>query len=329
MSEMSDVVDPAEGTTPDDAPGGPDSSSDVRATAVGFVAAAIGFWLTNWYLRERGAIQGLYAENSASADLDVWLVLLASIGALAFAVGVLSIGWLRELARDSTALSPRTISVWSMATGCAGAVLISTVIWGSNEAERAGLSGAVADATRLLTIGVALCSFPGLLYFAALRTVAGDDDWMGDGSTTVGKLFLLRRLLYRQTSLFGALLTLIVIATGLRRRTLLEIDAARPAGKQEMLDIPIEQVLLYGLTFAAFLALFYFLASSALSKVSESLVDTYAPIPDPGDDDVGTRFALRSQADTFISRQGPKQTFEASVAILSPLVTALIGAAIG
>lgn len=326
---MSEVVDPAEATIPVESPRGPGSISDVKATAIGVVGASIGFWLTHWYVRGRGAIDALYDEKSASADVDVWLILLGSIGATALAIGLLSISWLFDLARDSDTLEPRTISIWSIATGCAVAALIVTVIYVSGEAETGALNGSVASATRALTVGVALCSVPGLLYFVALRTVARDDDWLSGGATPVERLFLLRRLLFRQTSLFGALLTLIVIATGLRRRMLLKIDAARPEVEQEMLEIPIEQVLLYGLAFAAFLGLFYFLASSALTTVSRSLVDNYAPIPDPGENEVAAKLALRTQVDAFISPNGSRQTFEASVLILSPLVTALIGAAIG
>lgn len=328
MDEKGDSVGPSNGLTATERVDQPDSDTDVVATALGVVGVAIGFWVTHQYVRQADVVSRLYDEQLANADLNVWLVLLGSIGALALAIALLSILWLVELARDSKALDQKTLWIWGVAVAVVVAAVIVTVIKSSG--ETGALNSSVGEATHMITIGVACCSLPGLLYFAALRSITNDDSFCRDETTSIGRLFLLRRLLFRQTALFGALLTLIVIATGIRRRTLLKIDEGRTElGGGEKLDIPIEEVLLYGLAFAGLLGLFYFLANSAMSTLSQSLVDEYAPIPDPDADDVGSKLELRVQVDSFISGAGPRHSFETSVVILSPLVTALIGTAIG
>jgi hypothetical protein len=60
--------------------------------------------VTYRHVRRNDLISQLYDEQLASADLDVWLVLLGLIGATALAIGLLSIVWLVDLSRASGAV---------------------------------------------------------------------------------------------------------------------------------------------------------------------------------------------------------------------------------
>ncbi len=201
------------------------------------------------------------------------------------------------------------------------AVLIGSVVASGSFGERETLSSTVGQATRPVIIGIAISVIPGLMYFTALRSVANDlKTGGGRGATGVARLLELRRLLSRQTNIFGILLTLIVVATGLRRRALLKHDPS--------LDIPVEQVLVYGLTFAAVLLLFHSTASSALSALGRNLLEEYAPVPDIDDPELADSLKNRTAVSSLLVGRTTRQTFENTLVIASPLLTALVSAAI-
>src|SRR5262245_20271252 len=191
----------------------------------------------------------------------------------------------------------------------------------------AGASGAektidrdLAYQTRPIILLAALCVSPGLGGFLALRSIASNDTNWGEADHCRVRLVMplpaqLRLLL----ATFGAFLTLLVIATGLRRRALLAIDPK--------LQVPPEQVLLYGLLFAVLLGAFYGLATTAIDARARRMLDEFAPLPGPTDPTLSAQLQRRSDITMLVGSGGSWRSFETTVVIAAPLLTALIGIA--
>jgi hypothetical protein len=161
-----------------------------------------------------------------------------------------------------------------------------------------------------------------LVTFLALRSLARDDEnWQEPGSGRMLLVIRSRAELRRLTTVLGVLLTLLVVATGLRRRALLAYDPGLP--------IPAAQVLLYGLLFAVLLGLMYLASTSAIDRRAALFLDEFAPLPDPGAGDLGTPLARRNDLGAVIGAGGSWRSFETTVVIVAPLLTALIGIATG
>ena len=119
----------------------------------------------------------------------------------------------------------------------------------------------------------------------------------------------------------GAFLTLLVVAVGMRRQAFVALDpATAPAA---------ETVLLYGLLFAALLGGFYLTAASAIDARADQLVDEYAPLPDPSSEEFGEQASRRDTLAGIVGSGGAWRTFQTTVVIAAPLLTALIGSALG
>ena len=131
----------------------------------------------------------------------------------------------------------------------------------------------------------------------------------------------LRADLRRLLALLGAALTLLVIATGMRRRALLAYDPTLP--------IPKEQVLIYGLIFAALLGMLFLVATGAMDARAASIVDTLEPFPDPDDDTFTTRIRRRSEFASAMGSASSFASFESAVVIAAPLLSALIQVSTG
>jgi len=119
----------------------------------------------------------------------------------------------------------------------------------------------------------------------------------------------------------GGLLTLVVVATGVLRRALLAVEPDTA--------IPPEAVVIYGLVFVALLGLFYVAASSAIDGRARRFVDEFAPLPDPSDENLSERLRRRDDLATLVGSGGAWRSFETTVVIAGPLLTALIGSATG
>jgi hypothetical protein len=132
-------------------------------------------------------------------------------------------------------------------------------------------------------------------------------------------LIRLRHDLRRVLATLGAFLTVLVVATGMRRRALLAFDAD--------LSIPPEPVLLYGLVFAILLGLFYVAASSAIDHRAQRFIDSFAGLPDPADETLSDSLRKRADLAALVGNGGTWRSFETTVVIAAPLITALIGSA--
>jgi hypothetical protein len=180
----------------------------------------------------------------------------------------------------------------------------------------------LAIQTRPVIVLAGLCLVPGLVAFLALRWLAAQEShWQESGHCRLRLLIRLRAELRRILRVFGAFLTLLVIVTGMRRRALLAFDPD--------LHVPPEQVLLYGLLYAVLLGLFYGAAAVALDRRAQRMLEEFAPLPDPADPALSDQIRRRAELSTLTGSGGTWRSFETTVVIAAPLLTALIGSATG
>jgi hypothetical protein len=252
---------------------------------------------------------------------DMWAGLFGALVGFALVSCLYAVVWLSGLLALGDQVRPGNVAAWL------GTVLLvlSTVFallfaGGSNAAESVDKSLAIQS--RPLIVVAALLQVPGLAAFLALRFIATEEGHWGESGPCRLRLVLrLRTELRRLLAMFGAFLTLLVITTGLRRRALVELDPG--------LALPAEQVLLYGLVFAALLGLFYVVAAGAIDRRAEGLLDEFAPLPDPADAALSDVLRRRTDLSSLTGSGGSMRTFETTVVIAAPLLTALIGSAIG
>jgi hypothetical protein len=180
------------------------------------------------------------------------------------------------------------------------------------------VEGALARGTRLESVITILLVLPGLVAILAIRYAANNDDnWTETGRC---RLLLLRRLrneLRRLLVIFAGLLTLVVIATGMRLRAVLVVEPT--------LQAPNEQVILYGLAFGALLAGFYLISAPAIDRRAQALIDEFAPTPDPSSPGLSDDLKRRAELSQFLGASEPMRNLPVVLAIALPLVSALIG----
>jgi hypothetical protein len=212
--------------------------------------------------------------------------------------------------------------VWLGAVVAVGGTVLASLFIGSSNADQS-IDKSLADQTRPVTWFAAVCLAPGLMGFLALRSIARSSEcWTESNACRLRLLLRLRAELRRLLAILGAFLTLLVIATGTRRRALLALDPH--------LDVPSEAVLLYGLVFAGVLAIFYLAANSAIDARARTLLDGFAPLPDPGDAQSSDFLRRRNDLGAAMGLDaGSWRTFESTVVVAAPLISALIGVSTG
>jgi hypothetical protein len=173
-----------------------------------------------------------------------------------------------------------------------------------------------------ITIAGGLVAIPGLVGFLAVRSLAwNDSQWDEDPRCQILMVVRLRRHLRRLLGAFGLLLTLLVVTTAARRQLVLTFYKNSSFSQ--------ESILLYGLLFAAVLALFHVSATMAIDGRCERLLAEYAPIPDPTAEDISTPLARRETLAAFLGMGASWQkSFQDGIIIFAPLFTALIGTAL-
>jgi hypothetical protein len=252
---------------------------------------------------------------------QLWAALVGAVVGLALASAAAYLVWLRGLLALDDGSSAGTVPTWVGVTVLVLATPLAVLFVGADTAAPS-LDREVGQQTRPITVLVALCQLPGLLGFVAVRHVSREDAlWAETGVCRLRLVLRLRTELRRLLTLLGALLTLLVVTTGMRRQAFaaLSPDDALPA----------EAVLLYGLVFATLLGGFYLVAAGALDDRARSLLDEYAPLPDPAADDLTTPLGRRDALGGVVGVGGSWRTFETTVVIAAPLITALIGSALG
>ncbi len=274
------------------------------------------------FVAARSYVQHLAASSKFDkvAIYDDWIVLLAALSGLALASALYFTTWLSGLLRLAGRVPPQVVAGWTLLT----LVVLATpfaVLFAATNSAAAGLDKSLATGTRPITIVAGLCELPGLVALVALRHLATDERlWQEQATCRLRLLLRLRAELRRLLVLLGAFLTLLVVTTGMRRQAFVALDAKKA--------IPPEAVLLYGLVFAVMLGLFYAVAAAAIDARGEQLLDEFAPLPDPLAADAVERLGRRTALAALTGRGGTWQSFQTTVIIAAPLLTALVGSAL-
>ncbi|HKE70826.1 MAG TPA: hypothetical protein VKB55_16320 [Nocardioidaceae bacterium] len=267
-----------------------------------------------------------YVDNTDAADqldgvvqFDMWVALLSALGGFALVSAMFYLIWLVRTLRLSDRVRRRSVAVWAGVVLVVLATVFAGLFAGASGAE-ATIDKDLAVQTRPIVVLAAVCVMPGLVGFLALRSIATDDaNWAESDRCRVRLVMALRSELRRLLATFGAFLTLLVITTGMRRRALLAFDPD--------LSVPPEQVLLYGLLFAVLLGAFYGLATTAIDARAQRMLDEFAPLPGPTDPTLSEQLQRRSDITMLVGSGGSWRSFETTVVIAAPLLTALIGIA--
>ena len=285
------------------------------APVVGFGLFIIGYAGTLVYVDSTDAADRL----DGVVQFEMWVALLSALGGFALVAAMFFVIWLGRAVRLGDRVSRRSMATWLGVVLLVLAVVFTGLFAGASGAE-ASIDKDLAVQTRPIVILVGLCAIPGLVGFLALRSIAADDaNWAESDRCRVRLVMAVRSELRRLLATFGAFLTLLVITTGMRRRALLAFDPD--------LSVPPEQVLLYGLLFAVLLGAFYGLATTAIDARAQRMLDEFAPLPGPTDPTLSEQLQRRSDISTLVGSGGSWRSFETTVVIAAPLLTALIGIA--
>ena len=288
-----------------------------RALAIAFVLFVIGFWATIAYLSSVDAAKPL----NDVVQFDLWVGLFGAMGGFALAAVIYFGLRLAGIIRLFNELRIGSLLSWLAVVVVVLTTVFASLFIGTGSAENS-LDKELALQARPIIVLVAICLLPGLVAFVALRSAATEEtNWRERGLCRLRLIMRLRAELLRLLGTFGAFLTLLVITTGMRRRALLAFDPE--------LAIPAEGVLLYGLLFAVMLGLFYGTTTAAVDNRALRLLDEFAPLPDPSDPALSEQIRRRNDLADVIGSGGSWRSFETSVVIAAPLLTALIGSAIG
>jgi hypothetical protein len=285
-----------------------------RIAAVAFGLFVAGFWVAVGYVRH-----AVDRRLEQEPRFGLFVVLLGALAGFALAAVVLFADRLAALLKLA-AVAPRR-AIWSW--GAVALVIVATVfvsLFVLNRDDTGTLDAELTRTTRPITVLAGTCLLPGLATFLALRWMAlTEANWAGPGADRIRLLLRLRAEHRRLLGTFGAFLTLLVVATGLRRRALLAVEPRLP--------LPPEAVLVYGLVFAVLLGLFHLAAGSALDHRAALLLEEFAAVPDPADPALAERLLSRTELGTLVGVGGSWQSFQTTVVIAAPLLTALIGVA--
>jgi uncharacterized membrane protein YidH (DUF202 family) len=282
--------------------------------AVAFGLFVAGFWAAVAYVRH--ASPGRLEQEPR---FGLFVVLLGALAGFALAAVVLFADRLVELLRLAAVVPRRAVWAWAaVALVVVATVLVSLFVL--NRDGGGSLDAQLTRTTRPITVLAAICLLPGLATFLALRWLGlTEANWAGPGADRIRLLLRLRAEHRRLLGSFGAFLTLLVVAAGLRRRALLAVEPRLP--------LPPEAVLVYGLVFAVLLGLFHLAAASALDHRAALLLEEYVPVPDPADEEVADRLSRRTELGALMGVGGAWQSFQTTVVIAAPLLTGLVGVA--
>jgi hypothetical protein len=203
-------------------------------------------------------------------------------------------------------------------------VVIALLVWSTAFASQGSTEIENDFAPRVAVLRNVLLGFslPAMFCFFVIRAVAVDDShWQECAKCQLKLLRSLRRELLGLLRALGILLTLIVIATGLRRRTFLALSPEA--------DIPQESVLLYGAVFLVLLGLLHLIANSALDTRSQAMLEIYAPLPSPDGAEFTDQLQRHHALAELTGVSKGWQSFESSAIIGAPLLTALLAIATG
>lgn len=303
------------GTYLDQAPG---NWALVALLAVAAAGTLIGYWAILWAPEARRLTAG-----NVKAALRLWAELIGIFSGFGLAAGVIMTVWSWQLLKTFQPRVPRMSAFrWAVAT----VLVLLMAFWLDTRLPAALVGGKPVHlfTGQIVAISIAggVIAIPGLVGFLAARSLArNDSQWDEQPRCQILMVVRLRRHLRRLLGAFGLLLTLLVVTTAARRQFVLSVHPNAVYSP--------EYILLYGLLFAAVLALFHVSATTALHGRCERLLAEYAPVPDPAAEDISTPLARRRDLAVFLGMGGSWQkSFQDGVIIFAPLLTALIGTAL-
>jgi hypothetical protein len=270
----------------------------------------------SWYMQHHPVADRF---TGAKAEYGIWTAVFAAVAG--YATASAGYGWcfLRGMLRLSNHHRWPNVASWILLVIVAGGIVQAAMAFSAARTATA-TEHKLQSLTLPLIVLVSLLATPALAGFLALRAVALDDrSWTEDKVCQMRLLIRLRAECQRLLVVLSVFLTLLVIATGLRRRALLAIEVKTPE----------ESVLLYGLVFATLLALFYLAASSGLDSRCEKFLKLHADLPDPDDPELSAAASRRKDLAAFIGVGGSWSTFATVAVVASPLLSALLGSATG
>lgn len=284
-----------------------------------FAAFIIGYVATDRFIGTRRVAKEF---DPVSAEFSLWTAVLGMVGGFGLAMLVYCGAALLGVCRLFEELRRRTVVAALLATLVAlGTVFIGLLAASANAPD--SVEKRLTEANRPVVICVGLCVVPGLMGLLLLRTLARQQrEWSDSGLCQLALVRRLRSEMRRFLGTLGAFLTLLVIATGLRRQAILALAPET--------HLPAVSVVLYGFIFAVLLGGFYAVASAAVDARAAALVESYAALPAPDAVDlveaVGRRTALNSLVGLG---EGTWRTFQSGVVIAAPLFTALLSNSVG
>jgi hypothetical protein len=261
--------------------------------------------------------------QDSKAALKLWAGLIALLCGYGLAAGAVMTLWSWQVLKLFQPRIPR-MSAFRWALAAALVLLIAS--WLETQIPAGMVAGRPVQLFPRqiggITIAGGVIAIPGLVGFLAVRSLAwNDSQWDENPRCQILMIVRLRRHLRRLLGAFGLLLTLLVVTTAARRQLVLTLH------KNSI--YPQESVLLWGLLFAAVLALFHVSATTAIDGRCERLLAEYAPVPDPKAEDISTPLARRQTLAAFLGMGASWQkSFQDGIIIFAPLFTALIGTAL-
>lgn len=177
---------------------------------------AVVFRMTSRWITQTPAVETFRDEGLFTAELEIWLAMLSILAAVSVGLGSLFVVWCIGVVRDF-ALPIGTWITWTLSSLVVLVLMFYGLIASSELVETHPLSRRFTDMVRPLSVLVAACCVPGLSYLGLLRSAAASDPPFAPPDSGIDRLFEIRRSLDRATAGLGAILTLIVIATGYDR----------------------------------------------------------------------------------------------------------------
>lgn len=284
-----------------------------------FVAFVLGYAATQGFLRTRDVAKEF---DPVSVEFGLWATVLAMVGGLAVATLIYCLASLVGLRRLFVQLRWRTVAAAFLAAVIAQLVVFAALVARSVDAPDT-VDTRLTEATRPITLCVGGCLTPGLVGLLLLRVIARQQrQWSESGRCQVALVRRLRLEMRRFLGILGAFLTLLVIATGLRRQAIL---ALAPQIHQ-----PAAGVVLYGFIFAVLLGAFYAAASTAVDARAAALVERHVALPAPDAADLAEVVGRRAALNSLVGLgEGTWRTFQSGVVIAAPLLTALLSSSVG
>ena len=291
-------------------------------TLVGLLlVAALGTWLGR-SLIVYAPDAARFTQGNNKVALGTWAALIGAFFGYGLAAAVVMSRWVWQVLKIFKPAAPRrSVAGWALVTGLILVTVLAagTLIPAATVRFRPVFSGQIV----IIAVAGAVIALPGLVGFLALRSLArNDDQWHEEPRCQVLMVIRLRQRLRRLLGTFGLLLTLLVVETAARRHLVLTFYKKNAAFSPEF-------VLLYGLLFAAMLALFHITATMAIDGRCQRLLTRYAPIPNPDEKDISTPLSRRQDLAALLEVGGSwQQSFQNGIVVLAPLLTALIGTAL-